>query len=70
MYTVTIDYKDKKLNKIIKLALYQGKRSTSQLEENRVIVSAKDATALRANLDGIIKALKIYEITQKFLKNE
>ncbi len=69
-YEVTFNFKDTNLNDILKLADFEHKRSISKTEQNKVIIKAKDATALRATVDGYIKALKIYETTKEFLNLE
>ena len=66
-YEVTIRFQDKDLKDILQLSDYEHKRSVSKTEEGKVLIKAKDATALRATIDGYIKALKVYETTKEFL---
>lgn len=48
-------------------------RSTSKTisdNENLLVsIKAHDSTSLRASLDGYLKALKIYEITEKLIED-
>lgn len=67
-YKVLINFKDKRLKKVLNIACYSGERSRSKVKDNKIYIIAKDATALRATIDGFIKAMKIFEKTENLEK--
>ncbi|MEM1988559.1 MAG: hypothetical protein QXS41_01815 [Candidatus Woesearchaeota archaeon] len=64
-YKAIIAFEDSRLENVLKIACYSGERSKSKIKDKKIYILAKDATSLRATLDGFIKAMKIFETTEK-----
>jgi len=69
MYKATIELDDADLLEILKAEdLVDKDRSSSTIDKNRIIITAKDIVALKATVNGIIKTIEAYEKTTSSIK--
>lgn len=69
MYKATIELDDTDLLEILKAEdLIDKDRSSSVINKNKIIITAKDIVALKATINGIIKTIEAYERTSSSLK--
>jgi len=64
MYKATIEIDDPVLLKVLKPEGEARKdRSSTTISGNKIMISAKDITAFKATLNGLIKLIETYEKT-------
>lgn len=63
-YQVTLSLPDPDMVKVLRAELLSTQRSTMEIQDQQLHISAKDATALRAALSSITRLLTVYEKAQ------
>lgn len=68
MYSLTLTFDDEGLNRVLSAEKAQHRdRSTLVIKSGKVTITAKDAIALKATVQGILKIVEAYEKTSSVI---
>ena len=68
MYSLTLTFDDEKLDRVLLAEEVQHRdRSTLAIRKGKITITAQDAIALKATVQGVLKVLEAYEKTSSVI---